>query len=313
MEHNTSLAGGAAKNFTTYRDILRGSLKRLQQDYSLMLRDTSITDLDRSLIPSGINVWSLFGLQPRCWTTDSLEHSRLRDRALSQLQEQRRTWEPILHFFSPEDREEYDYVTSRMEAWATWTDTGLDPSIPRDIASLTERVDSIFVYMNCLLTELPDDVTPIRLVLDTNALMDNPSPTAYTEILGTKYWVHVPPTTLEEVDDLKRRASDKLRSDAARRIEKRLKGYRTQGDIGSGVKIEGEVWIVLEPGEPHPRDFPAVLRGASRDDRLAAFALHTRSRFPTCKVIVGTRDINLQTKLAAIRIPFIETPAQQLQ
>jgi hypothetical protein len=51
---------------------------------------------------------------------------------------------------------------------------------------------------------LPPDEYPTRLVVDTNALIDNPDVAAYTDALGNKYVVHLLPIVLGELDDLKR-------------------------------------------------------------------------------------------------------------
>jgi hypothetical protein len=50
---------------------------------------------------------------------------------------------------------------------------------------------------------LPSDDYRVRLVVDTNALLDNPD-LAYTGVLGAKYVVHLLPVVLREIDNLKR-------------------------------------------------------------------------------------------------------------
>ena len=44
------------------------------------------------------------------------------------------------------------------------------------------------------------------------------------------------------------------------------------------------------------------------DDRLVAAALLLQSTHPGSTVFVATGDLNLQTKLAAVRLPFVEPP-----
>lgn len=51
---------------------------------------------------------------------------------------------------------------------------------------------------------LPADEHLVRLVVDTNALIDNPDLAAYTGELGDRYVVHLIPVVLREIDDLKR-------------------------------------------------------------------------------------------------------------
>lgn len=45
------------------------------------------------------------------------------------------------------------------------------------------------------------------------------------------------------------------------------------------------------------------------DDRFVAATLLLQSKHPGSKLIAGTSDINLQTKLSAIGLPFVEPPA----
>ncbi|CAL9327374.1 hypothetical protein SUDANB13_06536 [Streptomyces sp. enrichment culture] len=44
------------------------------------------------------------------------------------------------------------------------------------------------------------------------------------------------------------------------------------------------------------------------DDRFVASTLLLQSRPPGSAVYVATRDIHLQTKLAAVGLPFFEAP-----
>jgi hypothetical protein len=51
---------------------------------------------------------------------------------------------------------------------------------------------------------LPDDEMRVRVVVDTNALIDCPDLTVYAEQVGPRYRVHPLPVVLGELDDLKR-------------------------------------------------------------------------------------------------------------
>ena len=44
------------------------------------------------------------------------------------------------------------------------------------------------------------------------------------------------------------------------------------------------------------------------DDRLVASTLLLQSAHPGSAVFVATSDLNLRTKLAAVRLPFVEPP-----
>ncbi|RNI17972.1 PIN domain-containing protein [Flexivirga caeni] len=154
------------------------------------------------------------------------------------------------------------------------------------------------------------DEYPNRLVVDTNTLLDNPDLSAYISLLGSRYMAHVLPVVLRELDDLKRGGRNPEIREAARRADRRLKGLRTNGgDIRTGVKVAGDVWARFEHVEPRDDGrLPSWLDLTVPDDRLVASALLLQSDHPGAKLTVATGDLNLQTKLAAVRLPFIELP-----
>ena len=71
----------------------------------------------------------------------------------------------------------------------------------------------------------------------------------------------------------------------------------------------GEVRVIFEHIEPHDDHLPTWLDLSVPDDRFVASTLLRQSRHPGSAVYVATGDINLQTKLSAIGLPFIELPA----
>ena len=60
--------------------------------------------------------------------------------------------------------------------------------------------------------------------------------------------------------------------------------------------------------EPSGTDLPDWLDLNVPDDRLVAAALLLQSRYPGSALYVATSDINLQTKLSAVGLPFTEPP-----
>jgi predicted ribonuclease YlaK len=68
------------------------------------------------------------------------------------------------------------------------------------------------------------------------------------------------------------------------------------------------VHAIFEHIEPKGEGLPSWLDLGVPDDRFVASTLLLQSRHPGSAVYVATRDINLQTKLAALGLPFIESP-----
>jgi hypothetical protein len=78
--------------------------------------------------------------------------------------------------------------------------------------------------------------------------------------------------------------------------------------VRTGVRVAGDISAVFEHVEPRSEELPGWLDLDVPDDRLVAAALLLQSAHPGSAVFVATGDLNLQTKLAAVRLPFIEPP-----
>ena len=156
---------------------------------------------------------------------------------------------------------------------------------------------------------LPPDEYAVRLAVDTNTLIDNPDLAVHIGTLGRRYMAHLLPVVLREIDDLKRGGKTEQLREAAQRAERRLKGLRDNGDVLSGVRVAGEVHAVFEHIEPRDDRLPSWLDLTVPDDRFTASCLLLQSEHPGSALYVATGDMNLQTKLAAIGLPFVELPA----
>ncbi|MDX3232502.1 PIN domain-containing protein [Streptomyces sp. ME19-01-6] len=157
---------------------------------------------------------------------------------------------------------------------------------------------------------LPEDDWYVRVVVDTNTLMDDPDVTVYQDVVDSpRYMVHLLPVVLREIDDLKRSHNRPERREAARKADRRLKAMRDNGDVRKGARVAGDVYAVFEHIEPRSDGLPTWLDLDVPDDRFIASALLLQSRHPGSKLYAATSDINLQTKLAAVGLPYIEGPA----
>ena len=105
---------------------------------------------------------------------------------------------------------------------------GRRPQCAVDDRGCAQTLSEDISAVRALVGLLPADEHPVRLVVDTNSLIDNPDLAAYVELLGPRYVVHVLPVVLREVDDLKRAGRHQDLREAARRAERRLKGAARQ-------------------------------------------------------------------------------------
>ena len=222
-----------------------------------------------------------------------------------------RGWEPRFRLLFPHPTptvsKRLDEHLGRLERWLVRKSR--EHGIPSTIDKAAEQVNADVADLRELARLLPPDEYAVRLAVDTNTLIDNPDLAAHVGTLGRRYMAHLLPVVLREIDDLKR--GGKTPSCARQHSGQTgaSKGLRDNGDVLSGVRVAGEVHAVFEHIEPKDDRLPSWLDLAVPDDRFAASCLLLQSEHPGSALYVATGDLNLQTKLIAIGLPFIELPA----
>jgi PIN domain len=290
---------------STYAGNLLGELDDIATSYAEVLADSSINYVGPNRYDSGDFV--LIGAADWGWadSNDALEAARMA------LLRRLREWTPRFRLLfphpTPEVAERLDNGIAHLEGWLI-RDGDWDHAIPRTIEEAQDKVRATVTDIRDLRNLLPADDYPVRLVVDTNALLDNPDLAAYTGVLGPKYVVHLLPVVLGEIDNLKRAGRTDIVRDAAKRADRRLKGIRTNGNVREGVRVAGDVVAKFEHVEPRAENLPDWLDMTVPDDRFVASTLLLQSEHPGSALHVATSDINLQTKLSAVGLPYVEPP-----
>lgn len=239
------------------------------------------------------------------WTSsdDALEAARMA------LLRRVREWTPRFRLLfpdpTPQVAKRLSKCVNHLERWLI-RDTEGDRTIPQTIEQAQNKIAATVTNLRGLTNLLPPDDYPVRLVVDTNALIDNPDLTAYTGELGGRYVVHLLPVVLGEIDNLKRAGRTAELRDNAKRADRRLKGIRTNGNVLAGVRVAGDVIARFEHTEPRSDDLPTWLDMSVPDDRFVASTLLLQSAHPGSAIYVATSDINMQTKLSAAGLPYVE-------
>jgi hypothetical protein len=106
-----------------------------------------------------------------------------------------RDFEPRFRLLFPHRTPE---ITERLDAGFghlyRWLDRDQeDHSIPAAVLAAKTKIAEALEDLRSLTRLLPEDDWPTRLVVDTNALLDNPDLTIYVNTLGKRYLVHVMP------------------------------------------------------------------------------------------------------------------------
>lgn len=287
----------------SYLARLLAELDEISAGYAGVLSASAVRNIDRSGRGSGI----VFYGASRGWAESDpgLEAARM------ELLRLVRDWEPRFRLLFPHPTpavsKRLGEHIGRLEGWLVRKPG--EHGIPSTIAAAAAVVEAGVADLRELARLLPPDEYAVRLAVDTNTLIDNPDLAVHAVALGRRYMVHLLPVVLREIDDLKRGGKTPQLREAAQRADRRLKGLRDNGDVLSGVRVAGEVHAVFEHIEPKDDRLPSWLDLAVPDDRFAASCLLLQSEHPGSALYVATSDLNLQTKLAAIGLPFIELPA----
>ncbi|WP_406172021.1 PIN domain-containing protein [Streptomyces canus] len=280
----------------TYKERLLTQLDAIESDYVAVL-EASDTEYVDSIVITAAN-WE--------WAPSSPELEMQRMDLLRRL----RDWKPrFLLLFphpTPETAKKLKDNLELLERWLLRERTWQDYSIPQYISQAVKLLRAAVKQLRDLTNLLPTDPWPVRLTVDTNALIDNPDLAVYTGQIGPRYMAHLLPVVLCELDDMKRAGRIDVLREAAKKADRRLKGLRNNGDVTLGVRVAGDVHAVFEYIEPKSDALPDWLDLDVPDDRFIASTLLLQSRHPGSAWYVATSDINLQTKLHAVALPFIE-------
>ncbi|MER7481252.1 PIN domain-containing protein [Streptomyces sp. NPDC126510] len=300
MGHHQRMASTQAP--PTYLDRLSEDLDLIEADFLAILAESQIRNIDPNRRSDGI---VHFGAAKWGWVPSNPELEARRMELLGRVQD----WEPLFRLLFPNPTPE---VTKRLDGslglLQRWLERPRDKTVPATIDKAIDKVKAAVAMLRKLGELLPSDDWPVRVTVDTNMLLDDPDVAIYTSVLGNRYMVHLFPVVLRELDDKKLASRTPDLREAAKKADRRLKGLRTNGNVLRGVRVAGDVHAIFEHIEPKGDGLPNWLDLDVPDDRFVASTLLLQSRHPGSAIYVATRDINLQTKLAAVGLPFFEAP-----
>lgn len=287
----------------SYLSKMLAELDQIESDYVDILRRSTILNIDPNRNGSGM---MFFGFPSYAWGPSDAPL----EAASMDLLRRVRDWGPRYRLLFPHPVKtvsaRLDANLGRLETWAVRE--GKDHLVPETIEQAVAALSVSVENLRGLSALLPANEYPVRLTPDTNTLIDNPDLAAYTAELGPRYMAHVLPVVLGELDDLKRSGRTPELREAAKKADRRLKGLRTNGDVRTGVTVAGGVAAVFEHVEPGAGGMPTWLDLSVSDDRFVAAALHLQSQHAGSALYVATGDLNMQNKLSAVGLPFVELP-----
>jgi hypothetical protein len=147
----------------------------------------------------------------------------------------------------------------------------------------------------------------VLLVPDTNSLLVSPDPTAYRPIAAQDRMVFMLlPTVLGELDRLKIEYRNPDVRDKAKNVISRIKGWRQQGSLRTGVTVDKSITVKACHSEPDMERTLSWLDASVLDDRIIASTIALQVEQPSARVVLVTGDINLQNKADAALIETAE-------
>lgn len=286
----------------TYVDQLLSELAAIESAYAIVLNKSQVRE--RQMDMGAVQV---FG-HPWAWVPSDPEVEASRMELLRQL----RDWAPRFRLLFPHPtptvQRGMDGGVRLLDDWLV-REGRVKHRAPQGIPEAVTQLKNSLAALRELVQLLPQDDWAVRVVVDTNCLIDDPDVTVYRDAVGSPgYMVHLLPVVLREIDDLKRGHNRPEGREAAKRANRRLKAMRDNGDVRKGARIAGDIYAVFEHTEPRGEGLPAWLDLDVPDDRFIASALLLQSAHPGSKLYAATSDINLQTKLAVVGLPYVEGP-----
>ncbi len=109
-----------------------------------------------------------------------------------------------------------------LERWLVREGTWSDWSIPQHLSQAVKLLQASVQQLRNLTELLPADPWPVRLVVDTNALIDNPDLALYTGQVGHRYMAHLLPVVLRaiHITSMPRRTTTPIRPGTGRTVER---------------------------------------------------------------------------------------------
>lgn len=226
-------------------------------------------------------------------------------------------WAPWLEMtqllFSADTTSRQREIESAARSVEGWLQRSGSYDLPRTISEAKERFRKRAAPLKTALTSLASAPSNVVAVPDTNVLLRSQDIATYASVLGTDtFLVLLVPAVLQELDEHKVNHRNPEVREKARKFTNRIKGWRTQGSLSDGVRVQGGVFVRVEGREPNFDKSLSWLQREVADDRILASLLEVQRRAPNDRVVLLTGDTAMLAKADAARVPTADTPDPDL-
>lgn len=289
-----------------YLEQLRAELNEIRLELDALLDHSSIRNVNPNTDDSGI---FFVGAADWGWTPSDAATSAIQMHLIARYDAWFERFRLLFPHATPDIDSKIESGDDFMRLWTKRPDTW-DHSIPRTIEEAKARTaEELAVFGALLDIAAASGDSTMRLVPDTNSLIRNPDLASYARTAPeSTFVVHLLPTVLSELDELKDRGRTEDLRKQAQAVIRRLKGLRDHGNLSTGVNLTKAITVRADAREVDVRAVLDWLDPTVPDDRILAAALRLQSDHPGGHVIVVTSDLNLQNKADAVGLPYMETP-----
>lgn len=263
---------------TPYLDRLRIELAGIRSDMDALLENSTIRSVNPNTGDSSV---FFVGAADWGWGTSDANVTAMQMHFVARYSAWFDRFRLLLPHPTADVETKISHVDEFLRRWASRPDAW-DHSIPPTIDLAKALAAKEFTVFDGLLDVAGKSGSDeLRLVPDTNALIRNPDLASYGRVAPSPtFYVHLLPTVLSELDDLKDRGKSQDLRDQAQSVVRRLKGLRDKGNLAVGVKLTKTITVKAESREVDVHAVLDWLDPAVPDDRLLAATLRLQNTTP---------------------------------
>lgn len=292
----------------TYAQILRRDLEEIVSLSDKLIEVSEIIydpdKVERFARNTGVGILGFF--PDSSWTLLDDEGRRRQRVALDQWND----WLEKARLLFAEDAEmPHNDLEKAADNVTKWFDrSGQDFSIPKNLSEAPSTFRKHVKPLFDLLTPFLSD-GPLVVVPDTNVILGNQDLPSWAEVLGTdEFVVLLVPGVLSELDGHKTNHRVTEVRDKARAFSNRVKGWRNQGSLSNGVRVQGKIYVRVAAREPDFQRTLSWLDPQVIDDRIIASVMEWQRSNPTSAVQLLSNDSIMLAKADEAGVPTGDVP-----
>ncbi|MBE9070956.1 hypothetical protein IQ260_30420 [Leptolyngbya cf. ectocarpi LEGE 11479] len=295
----------------TYTQLLHRDLKKIVESTDKLIEVSDVNydphKVERLSRETGFAILTI--VPDSSWATLNDEGRRRQRKVL----EQWNRWLEKARLLFTEDtgksRQDLEKAAENITKWLDRSEA--DFSIPKSLTDapsvFRKHVQPIFDLLAPFMSDGPLVVIP-----DTNVILRNQELPSWTEVLGTdEFIVLLVPGVLSELDEHKINHRVSAVQKKARTFSNRIKGWRNQGSLADGVRVQGKVYVRVSAREPNFQRTLSWLDPQVTDDRIIASALEWQRSNPNNAVQLLSGDSIMLAKADEAGVPTGDVPDRQ--